>query len=241
MDLHVTFKGLCLFVPDPNGKLMHVLLPATKGSGGHVHAHDAKLHYKGARESLHGRVLDLSMAGGTGAKIDVGENAFPAGMLIGKAIDSKQWDLCPRESVAARITLPRAGTVKPGKPIKFRVEEGSDIRRFRLTNEVTWIVPGVNIDPKTWVLNPLCPASGPRPHPLGELTGKEVKLRIEHLPTRPGNKPEIGAPAEHVEVYYTLFREPMKGPIPILEELPLLPPLGATPFNCMVGVAPGEP
>jgi hypothetical protein len=239
MRLTVTFTGLCLFVPDPSGRSMHVLLPAT--GGGHVHEHRAKLTFQGTEWDLRDRFLDLSGAGGKGTIGRMDEGAFDVREIVGRPVDARQLGRNPGHAVAARITLPLADGVKVGKTARYRYtfkkKDGTEVKRNpRLSNEFTWTVPDVSISEGAWQL--LALRGNAAPDRLPALTGGEIVLKVSHLPDEDPGICE-GDPVHHAHAYYDVYDPPAKGPLPRLDEKPpvtVKAAAGGSPFNCMGGV-----
>ncbi|HET7462948.1 MAG TPA: hypothetical protein VFJ82_16975, partial [Longimicrobium sp.] len=106
MDLTVKFTGLCMFVTEPGGKRVHVLMPTTPSRGQHHHDITLKIVEAGVTYDLRHWVLDLSGAGGKGTSIRVADEVLDAGTPAYACVDAKQWSDKPRHTVVARVTLP---------------------------------------------------------------------------------------------------------------------------------------
>lgn len=249
MDLTIKFTGLCMFVRDPGRKRTHVLMPATPDEPDH--RHDLTLDFPGLgqKQPLKQWVLDLSGAGGTGTGVDAPAEVLDAGTLADLAVDAVQWSSKPRDTVAARVTLPPFN----GKPnvvdtVEWNVKiirdaDGTVLNETPqpLTHEVEWTVKDVDSSFfDAWKLDPL-PGNPSGPLPLPRPVGRdEIRLEVKHLPFR-DPKTKKGDEAPHFQMYYPIFSgKPLQRPHPFLNQDPPRQPPGGSPFNCILAQAPPE-
>jgi hypothetical protein len=217
MELHVTFTGLCMFVPQPKRRLVHVLMPATPVDigGKHVHRHDLTLSYAGGGSlDMSGWYLDLSEFSSSGTVTKLPPEVLDAGAPAAVSVDTMQFGNSPRTTVTSRITLPAATRVEvdAAKKILWSVHvlnaANSEIKRdnYRLVHELTWVIRIPDVTVFTgWQRKPLTTGGTtgeklPDPHPSGEV----VALAIKHV--MPGMGPlGVDEEAEHFQAYYSIF------------------------------------
>lgn len=236
MKLIVKFTGLCLFVPVPKRKVLHVLLP---GTGRHVDEHIATLTCGKETFGLTDRLLDLSGASTAGTTTRLTRGAFNIREIVGRRVDAQQLGPEPTDAVLARITLPLGEKPIVGDTARYRYafrrkKDGVEVsRKPRLSNEFTWIVPEFAVDASRWRLTPL--RGSVPPDDLPNIGKDDIFLEVSHLPRTEITIP-VGGKAHHVHAYYDLYLRGETGPLPILDEKPRVLIPGGSPFNCMGGV-----
>lgn len=265
-SLELQFNCLCLFVPDPENRVVHVLMPATNGEPGHEHhKHVVRMFHKsfkgenakGEKEQDKGRDMEgwALTLGPEEASADTSLNlppgAFKGGELpnlsditkevtgIEKMVDRALVGPNPGAGVAARITLRSGGISRMASEATWRLGN----RDYALAHQVIWRMSDVGHQP-TWERLDGTPQTDP---PLATLKGLEpeddfgVKLKIYHV-TDEALPPTVGTldPAvmrEHYRAHYLLLGE--NDPAD-----PLLPSIKGNHIeqvNCGAGQAPVKP
>jgi len=246
MDLIVKFTGLCMFVRDPGGKRVHVLMPATPSRGRHHHDLTLKIVDACVTYDLRHWMLDLSGAGGKGASTYVPDEVLDAGKPVFAHVDAKQWSDRPRNTVVGRVTLPPFNEITYDQVVEWDVRvirEGGKrpvSRAYRrLTNEVTCRVNEVDHDFfDRWKLLPLR-RGGSIPVPLRPPAGADATLEIKHIP-KVSEKTGKGDEAPDFHHFYRIFKpRPDRRARPFLNQKPPVSP-GGSPFNCILAQAPPE-
>jgi len=152
--LELQFNCLCLFVPDPAARVVHVLMPGTNGHEGHEHPRHVvrMLHhsFEGKTDEKEDRLYGRGMEGWAltlgpdNASADTSllppQGALPGGVLpdlskiTGRTLDPGLVGMNPGAGVAARITL------RSGKVTRMASEStwaiGNDT--IALAHQVTW-------------------------------------------------------------------------------------------------------
>lgn len=242
MEIHITFVGLCLFVPERDR--VHVLLPNTGGD----HRHDPQIFYAGIgikSSSLNRFSLDLTDLHAGGATQPL-PNVLDVEAVVGGPIPPDTAGNDAGQKVAVRITLPLADAVDPGDTAVWRVEtEDGQVRDHELTHQLTWIIRDGDICNVDWVRTPLSGGGGgterlglPIPDPDGV-----VRIHVLHLPDHP-HVVKVNEEAPHPQFFYALSNKPGKNPTLQSPPSPLcgrkaLSPDDAgraeTAYNCMLG------
>lgn len=238
--LQITFRGMCFFVPDPEEKRIHVLMPAT---GDHAHGldpHHARLSVPGGQVdplSLDGCELDLSELRPGSATLALPPGVADLWRHAGLKIDREQLGPTPRPSVAARLRLPGWTTAKqgPSAPWKFTALGPVEM----LTNEValTWTLPEGSLDLH---IRPLV-AGKPETSLTLEPEGGVIQLVVRYLPDHEPAKPGPGDPAPHFACHYSLFENAMARPLPRLHKLGDEKLGGGSPYTCLTAGGPPGP
>lgn len=249
MVVHITFIGLCLFVPDPrhpDGPRVHVLLP--RSGFGSVHAHHDQVHYAGMGPLLpttRGFWMDLT-ALSTGGTMPAWTNVLDVESVVGSPVPADQVTNHPGPEVIARITLPLPDSVQPGERATFEVTpDGGTPGPVSLTHQMTWVYSNADLCTVDWARTRF--VSGVKEQvgmPIAGVDGV-ARIYVEHLPahvhvTMPGER------IEHPRAYYAVARG--SGEDPTLVDQPTLPcgqldtrgekvRLAETAYNCMLGVS----
>ncbi len=229
--LELQFNCLCLFVPDPVRKAVHVLMPATNGQSGHEghgddHKHVVRMLHHSFEEEERRKGRDMEgWALSLGAKndrwdpvealapVDPEKAALPDLSAIDDRlrVDPSLLGPDPGSRVAARITLYSGKAHRMAAEARWKIGE----TELPLAHQVTW---KLEVDPRaglTW--ERLKDRADARP-PLETLKDLEpeddhlgYKLRIFHvtekaLPPRGGTlKPR--EMREHYRAFYPLLGE----------------------------------
>lgn len=224
MEVHITFVGLCLFVPDKDGKRVHVLLPKTSGH----HKHYPQIMYPGlqaAANVLNRVYLDLTPLH-SGGSVQPLEKLLDVQAVVGKPVPSEVPDNDPKEKLALRVTLPLADYVVPGEIALWEVKKADGkVDEQLLTHQLTWVIRSGEICDVAWELKPLSTSrSGAKTlgRPIPDPDGV-VRIHVLHLPEKPVIV-EPGKEAHHAEEFYKVTgykgEKPKlaKGPTPICPE-----------------------
>ncbi|HEX9938794.1 MAG TPA: hypothetical protein VGB15_16765 [Longimicrobium sp.] len=227
--LELQFNCLCLFVPEPDKKVVHVLMPRSNGHAGHAghEKHVVRMLHKSfkGQENTHGRSLEgwALVLGPENASADTNlthKGTTPGGALpdlsqithdvLGarKTVDPALLSVTPGGAVAARITLRSGGVTRMASEASWEIG-GKEIA---LAHQVTWRMSDVD-HVLRWEGLDGKPDSDPRP--LDTLKSLEpeddlgYKLRIFHV-TEEALPPKGGilAPAvmrEHFRAFYPLL------------------------------------
>ncbi|HEX6909558.1 MAG TPA: hypothetical protein VF142_04165 [Longimicrobium sp.] len=213
MDLHIIFRGLCLFVPAKNGKHVDVLFPETSHHAPHDpdHVHHPLVAYKGlsSPHKLLKRALHFggALGAGTGTIPAVIPHLLRAGEIANKKVPPGQLGGHPDAKVATHIRVPAPDDRVLGRLVWFHRMENGVPQCMRLTNEITFVYRDVNggaLKPHTMKLGD--PADiDPLDEPQAS-TGV-IEIRITHLPT---SEPRVcgGDRAAHVPMYYDFLGAP---------------------------------
>lgn len=209
MSLEISIHCLCLFVPEPEAGIVHVLMPVTHGIDQHV----VRLVHSSSPAtgiSLQGWALQLG-----GARASADTTLQPqSGRSHGETIV----DLTPvagplsrqvlRDgSLAARIEL-RSGGVR-------RLESGATWEfggdRVAMASQVTWSIPGITDADVVWTRL----GDGSAERPVGALSdladgGGRVRLAVYHvapeaLPPCAGGRLAPEAVRAHFRAFYDLY------------------------------------
>jgi hypothetical protein len=263
-SLELQFNCLCLFVPDPENRVVHVLMPATHGHPGHEgHQHVVRMFQKSftnGNEQLKGRDLAgwaLTLGpdeASADTSLSLPPGAFKGGELpnLGKVteevkgikamVDRALVGPDPGPGVAARITLRSGGISRMASEATWRL----GTRDYALAHQVVWRMSDVGQQP-TWERLNAPPQAAQVEPPLQTLNGLEpeddfgVKLRIYHV-TDEALPPTVGilSPAvmqEHYRAHYLLLGEKN----PANEQLPSIKGNQIEQVNCGAGQAPLKP
>jgi len=236
-DLKIQFVGLCMFVPDPDGSAMHVLMPTSAGSGGphgsaDVPAHVAMLCFdpgylqrNGSRwpgAAVNAVVDQATLAVAGSGTLDL---ALPESVAVNVArvtrssvIPSLLAPGDPGTALAARVRLESGKMTGYAPGVCWNYDSPPDDPR-PLPNRVCWTVPmeGKQVD---LVLRPF---KGERDTPLPALYPIDGAVEVwvyntprHELPPSPlhDSRPEHGQPAHHFVEYYKLLQNPAATPPP---------------------------
>lgn len=259
MELHVTFRGLCLFVVRNDRTHVDVLFLDTSGHSA-PHVHHPHVKYLGLPTGRPLRVRALHMEAlppGNGLPSGSLPNVLQAGAFAGRTVPPGKLGDHPGSTVASRITLPAPARVVPGKAVRWAYLENGRWKCVMLTHEATFKyddVPG-QLRVRTKVLgNPGDVEDFPEPQAL---PGKPIEVFVTHLPP---TDPLVcaGSPPTHLRMYYDFLGGP--GPELRLDQKTGLPSCAAaeagfqprcpspteesldcdetgTAYNCMLGQA----
>lgn len=262
-SLELQFNCLCLFVPDPENRVVHVLMPATNGHPGHEHhEHVVRMLHKSfpgdekqLGRGMEGWALTLGPEEATAdTSLRLPPAAFQGGELpdlsevteevtgIKKMVDRELLGLNPGPYVAARITLRSGGVSRMASEATWRLGD----RDYALAHQVTWRMSDVSHQP-TWERLNGQPGVAPPPSPLPTLNDLEpeddfgIKLRIFHV-TPEALPPKVGTLSPevmqaHYRAHYVLLDE--NDPEP--EQLPRIKGSHIEQVNCGAGQAPVKP
>jgi hypothetical protein len=231
--LELQVNCLCLFVPDPENNVVHILMPGTKGHAGHdghnghaeSHEHVVRmLHhsFEKEEEKLLGRPMEgwALILGPEQASADLTllppQGASQGGALpnlselTGKKVPRALVGPEPGDRVAARITL------RSGRVTRMASEATWEIggHPFPLAHQVTWQMSDVDHALEWQGLNGR-PNTEPKPlETLQDLEPEDdlgYKLRIFHV-TREGLPPKGGilkpeVMRAHYRAFYPLLGE----------------------------------
>lgn len=213
MDLHITFRGLCLFVPAKDGKRVDVLFPETSHHAGHRpdHVHHPLLDYRGlsSPHKLLKRALHFggALGAGNGTLPAVIPHLLPAGQIAKKKVPPGQLGDSPNAKVATRISLPAPDDRVPGARVWFHRMANGVPQCMQLTNQITFVYRNVNsgaLKPHTRKLGNPADIDN-----LDEPQGSSgvIEISITHLPT---SEPRVcgGEKAAHVPMYYEFLGAP---------------------------------
>jgi hypothetical protein len=244
MQVHVEFIGLCLLVPQRDGKQVHLLMPRAGhgASGGHTHQgthhvhgaavprHHTVLSFDAAHlteyaaasgvpasASLDGEVLRLGQAGG---QPDASEalTLVNVSKLSGRAVRATALSGAPSASnhLSCRVTLQSGAAGDPRGGVRWTFPGESEPRLLPHILDWTFTAPDEPLDLGIKVEDGTLP-------PLHAIGGK-IKLRImhaiadDHLPKPPSvPAPGPGTPAHHFGHLYDLLEPPtvgQTGPLP---------------------------
>jgi hypothetical protein len=229
--LELQFNCMCLFVPEPDKKLVHVLMPSTNGHAGHPEheQHVVRMLHKSFKsnenEKTKGRALEgwALTLGPEDASADtnlVHNGTTPGGVLpdlseiteavlgMRKTISPDLLTAVPGDGVGARITLRSGGVTRMASEAVWEIG-GKEVA---LAHQVTWRMSDVD-----HVLNwtGLNGKPDTDPKPLDTLKSLEpeddlgYKLRIFHvtdaaLPPK-GGILEPAVMREHFRAFYPLL------------------------------------
>jgi hypothetical protein len=248
-DLEIEFVGLCMFVPDPAGRVVYVLMPAAgiaQGALG-MPQHVARLcvdtRYlqppgSAAGPGLVAQVpLDRVSLAFTGPPpLDPTIPGVVAAVPNLVSLLACTGD--PGPGLTARVTLGAGSVTRTGQAMCWYYPTLASTAT--LTTTVTWTIPGVDGDVLSVLLsqldgNPL-PAVPPPLYPINGL----VQVRIFHterdlLPPFPMDvpPPPRGTPAAHFAAYNLLFDPPAQAPVPVFYGFSCDDTQGAVPYTCM--------
>jgi len=262
--LELQFNCLCLFVPVPDQKVVHVLMPATNDHAGHAgHAkHVVRVLHKSfpEKENVLGRGMEgwaLTLGTrdaktNTFAAPDANTDLSPPAGAINSGVLPDLTSLTsaantvapglrgdsPGNLVAARITL------RSGKVTRIDSEATWEIKRteFPLAHRVTWEMPGDDVMVEWRGLNNTTPATRPF-DTLDTLEPEDdlgYKLRVFHvtedaLPPKGGTlKPSVMR--EHYRAFFPLIGINAPGD----ELLPRISEKHIDQVNCGAGQAGGH-
>lgn len=222
MEVHVTFVGLCMFVPDPAGSHMHVLLPKSGGS----HQHDVQVFYPGiepGRPKFNRVYLDLTPLRENGVFPHRLDHMLDVEDVVGYPVSRDTTGADTREKVFVRISLPPADDVRFGPTAVWNViDKDGNTHKCPLTHQVTWIIRSADICPVKWELKPLHGSGNsqvlgrPIPDPDGV-----IRISVVHLPLHPHRTNPQDPTAPHADLYYQVSGHP--GELPTLASEPDLP------------------
>lgn len=183
MDLHVIFRGMCLFVPAQNGVHVAVIFPETSGHHPSHPPHRPLLSYKGIqprplpRSALHFAGL---AAGGPPLTAPI-PHLLRAGEIANKKVSPGKLGDHPGATVATRVTLPAPNKFVPGRLVWFTRVENGVTKCLELTHQVTLEYHDVNgnVMPRAKELgNP-----GNFQHlPEPQANGNVIQVEVTHLP-----------------------------------------------------------
>lgn len=245
MELHITFVGLCLFVPEPGhsqGPRIHVLLP--RSGFGPVHAHHDQIHYPGMGPLLpttRGFWLDLTNLRSGGGTMPSWADVLAVESVVGGTVPPDQVTNNPGPEVIARITLPLPDSTVPGQRATFAVTpKNGTPQPVDLTHQMTWIYSNANICAVDWVRTRF--VSG-----LEEEIGMPipdvddiVRMYVVHLPAH-AHVTSPGDPIQHPRAYFAVNRRSGEDPTLIDPPMLLCDAVGReltvseTAYNCMLG------
>lgn len=248
-DLHITFAGMCLFVPDKkNGQdVMHVLLPSTEhGHGGGMSHHLSQLLYKpehdpgkSASEALEkpmevplrDRLLDLTHLGDKSSYIPPD---FSGVVDLNEAAERKvdrafldEVDTGGR--VVTRVTLAAGSASIPerSKGGKWRLGHISK----QMATGVEWTISDVQGDFLELELEGMNRDVNQPPHvlrlePVADGGKQVIHLWLYHSPESeipgelpPSKIPRTPNPGEKAE-HFAAFYNLTGAPVPVFEEMP---------------------
>lgn len=250
VTLRIKFTGLFMFVR--HRRTLHVILPATSGSGRHA-------AWLSEIECSHGRPLQ-----GNGAitlvdirpcpldELQVPERAFDTGLVTGTPFPLCQLGNAPTSAVHLRMDLPLPSQpLEPGDTASWDVcgKPGP----YRLTHQMTYTLRGEALPTLGFVRKRFGSTKEEERIALRP-NGPDINLFIRHLPPSEPHCTDVrkGHPASHVASYYSLYCPSVKGTIPRLAHDPVacrpaVPQCGlkrmddASTFTCMVGKATPPP
>ncbi len=220
-DLELHISGLCVFVPDPSGKKMHVLMVAPAGHGGHPAVrhyprvfydavHDGSVKMRDAYWSavpLEDMVLDLSDfsgRGGKGRQLEDIQGLVDIRDYIDKPLKNPAATDLP--NLAARVTLPLADDIESPIPREdWQLEQDGSANKVvpKAAWKVMWTIKGVAKPDLNWQLKPF-PRDRPRRpipglplaplHPFEADGRKVIELHISNAVRDESGPPSRGAP-----------------------------------------------
>jgi hypothetical protein len=213
MDLHIIFRGLCLFVPDTQRKRVDVLFPETSHHAPHRpdHVHHPLLDYRGlsSPRKLLKRALHFggALGAGNGTIPAVIPHLLRAGDIANRKVPPGQLGDYPDGKVATRIRVPAPDDRVLGRLVWFHRMVNGVPECMQLTNQITFVYRNVN----SGALKPHTKKLG-APADIDNLDEPQassgvIEIRITHLPT---TEPLVcgGEKAEHVPMYYDLLDAP---------------------------------
>ncbi len=258
MDLHITFRGLCLFVPSNDRKHLHVLFPETSHHSG-PHVHHPEVRYNAFSRKLLKSVFHFGgLRPSSNTLPSPLPNILPVGRIANKPVLAVLLTDNPGPTVATRISLPAPAKVEPAEKAWFTRTENGQLECLELTHQVTLVYQDVDtgkLKPKTKQLG----GSGTivdlqEPN---STSGNVIDVLVTHLPD---HDVDIcpGQAVEHAPMYYA-FLGAANDPL-ILDEDPGLSTCGpwqprcgshefseefrnkftGTAFNCMLAQADPE-
>lgn len=225
-DLRISINCLCHFVPDLDGQVMHVLMPAT---GGHHHHHRHQIvlqngAFSGGR-SMRGWALELG-AGQGPADLDFSGEATPAGAEI---VDLTRADcrfdrsrLRDAGRVAARLAL------HAGEITRVRAESTCDINQrsgVLAATEAVWLIRGLDPSaPLSWTAQAGAEVDAPPFATLADLQVVDgtIDLKLHHVTEFPPN-PLGGLDARALSDHFAKYLEMYGVAVPGDDQLPRNP------------------
>jgi hypothetical protein len=259
--LELQFNCLCLFVPDAEERVVHVLMPGTNGHEGHEghdghaghHKHVVRMLHHGFEggEKLKGRDMEgwALTIGRENAPADAWTDLLPPrdavsdgelpdlSKITGKPVHPALLGKKPNSKVAARITLRSGRVTRITSEAKWKIDRDE----FALAHQVTWEMDARSV--LSWEGLNGKPDGDPKPlEKLEDLEPEDdlgYKLRIFHV-TEDALPPRGGMlhPAEmraHFGAFYPLVGEDF----PKDALLPRMISRSSVEVNC--GAAKGAP
>jgi hypothetical protein len=225
--LHIGFTGLCMFVPEPATKQMHVLLPNADSHAGHIGQHLTRLYYdKGylspggglqdhlKKVELDHKALVVPAFDGTaslGLPRQVVDITSTAGPLDGKQVLDRP------KGVKSRVTL-GSGRITYCAPGAYWDLGG---RHVCMTNLVIWTVdvPHDSITLPLERINNGNPGALDTLFPIdGQVFVKVFNALLSDLPGShvPLPTPPLGHKADHFIAYYEMSTGMPNPAVPVL-------------------------
>jgi hypothetical protein len=247
MDLHITVSGLCLIVTPSTADAIHVLLPSTPYSipgGGNVHKHDPQLELGSGVKPIDLTDSYIDFRGIRGKGNLVVEPPFEV-LRVGSTwtIDPSQWGVRPSSAVACRITLPPAVQIDHGSTAEYEILlDTTSVGLMNLTNQVTCQFHDVDMSYfDSWAHVTFGKKGTSTPLPKPPASTSPTRISITHEPHHSMGNLKKGEEATHFQAFYQLFGVTASGRIHAKLHKEKITSLGANPYNCMLGGAPGGP
>lgn len=259
MQVQITMTGLCLFVPDPDGLSVHVLLPNTSGTfpSGPIHEHRPKVSFTGMAHTLPGihtysvDLRPLRPAGGGSLPAGWTNHLLDVEDIAGAKVPSNRWGEQPEHSITASVRLPLPDSVRAGrKKVRWKVpQRPSGEKPASLVHQLTWIFEGI---PDVMLERRLLRSTSQVVQAVGApLPGTDDVIRIDVTNLPLNNYPLCQYEfALHAQAYYAVVPS-RETRTPQLDEpspkpgCPGLVPLApfdrsASAYNCMLGYSGGK-
>lgn len=256
--LTVQFYGLCLFVPDPDQGIVHVLMPAAGVPGGlqGIPAHFARLYadegYLSLGSPVAGRLVEVADLTRKHLRVDMPgalDYSLPATLanlrdVTGEPLVPAALGPDPGAYLTARVGLASGAGTLPANPVCWRFPPTTP--RRPLTSTVVWTIPDDPAVPDAEIRLVVeeFGTGAARETVLFPIDGK-VEVWVYHtdtnlLPGGAGSPPmRPGQPASHFAAYYILFDPAVaNGAVPIADPCDTTnrgdgDRYGAIPYTCM--------
>jgi hypothetical protein len=207
--LILEFQGLCLFVPDEQKEVMHVLMPA---SGSHM-PHDPFIYFDPrhdqggnpirASEPLTGLRWSLSNIVSGGADLNLPPQVLDVAACVGKAgIDRAQVTPGMQTGVGAHLVLTAGKVLCRGPAPKFNIGNRANIPAASM---LRWVIDVPDKNVLEWAFEDIDGSAVPAPVPLVPI-GNDIRLFVHHTPRGGGVPVNVCIPTtNHAPMYYPLL------------------------------------